>query len=424
MPKTNRLTFLRREFIPVSESTRPQDLIHQTIEGQQGLLRARPAIVERNSYSGTGLFADDHSAVPLDDMATADPRPGYRPVEWWIMSCVTAENQIPRPGEGLTHLTLLDGSSVSLNKAFSALAPAHIGTHGKAEDFGESWPLIKILDIGGDPVETDFGSHERPPIPPHIHSGNIQDGKLIGPGKREAYFFLPNKEASGEAPAITRIDLRPGITESQLVAAVKTFGSADAVYPLLNAYEARPFEGWSVPPRILHAPGAITTVEMQTPQDDFNLLGWKLGKRLDREEKRQEWDDSVVRGLASAEELVAQGVAFRESDGSSLDPPVHHPAKVESPEPGIQRRQAFTPPFQGDYFAIDRGVHFRIEASDTPRAIAIWAGSGQANGISISSRDWNQRELFLAPGYPLDLRADGEGNVLEVLIFGPIVGPA
>ena len=55
-----------------------------------------------------------------------------------------------------------------------------------------AWPLIKVLDIGGDEVETSFGTVEAPPIPPHIHAGCTAAGKgNLKCGKAEAQYFPP-----------------------------------------------------------------------------------------------------------------------------------------------------------------------------------------------------------------------------------------
>lgn len=55
-----------------------------------------------------------------------------------------------------------------------------------------AWPLIKVLDIGGDEVETSFGTVEAPPIPPHIHAGCTKAGKgNLKCGKAEAQYFPP-----------------------------------------------------------------------------------------------------------------------------------------------------------------------------------------------------------------------------------------
>lgn len=55
--------------------------------------------------------------------------------------------------------------------------------------------LIMCFSFPHQPVQPNFKSGlaeaEVPPIPCHIHSGNVVNGKLVGPGKLEAYFFPP-----------------------------------------------------------------------------------------------------------------------------------------------------------------------------------------------------------------------------------------
>ena len=45
-------------------------------------------------------------------------------------------------------------------------------------NYSKTWPLTKILDIGGEKVKTSFGSFEIPPIPCHVHAGDVINGKL------------------------------------------------------------------------------------------------------------------------------------------------------------------------------------------------------------------------------------------------------
>ncbi len=65
--------------------------------------------------------------------------------------------------------------------------------------------------IGGDP--------EAPPIPCHVHAGDVHDGKCVGHGKTEAYFFppldvFPYNLQLGRVK--TRLGLKPGVTKEQV----------------------------------------------------------------------------------------------------------------------------------------------------------------------------------------------------------------
>jgi hypothetical protein len=385
-------------------------LLSATLEQNSGVLFADSAIVWRSTYRGSGLFGAAAEARP--ELAG---RPGYRPVEWWIMSATHAENQSSVDGEGSTSLELVGGHRASVREV--------LDSSSLFGDAARSWPLIKILDIGGEPVQTDIGTRERPPIPPHVHSGYVRGGQLVGPGKHEAYFFLPStlpsKTATGEdPPALTRIGLRADVTKEQLIGAVSQFGESDAAYWLLNEYEAHPYEGWTVPSGVVHAPGPITTVEMQTPQDDFNLLGWQLGSRLDEKDRAREWEESVLRGFSSARELVEEAVDFSTDATGDQQHAMWRPASADVVASGVQHHRAFVSPFQGEFYEFSAGAAYTVGPFDGPRSFALWTGQGHVNGHPVSESDWTRREFLLAPGFPAEVKASDSTGGLTLLEFG------
>ena len=114
--------------------------------------------------------------------------------------------------------------------------------------------MIKVLDIGGDPVKTSFGTTEKPPIPPHIHAGRffthnkiyfdtflgcIHNGKAdLKCGKAEAQYFPPISTLTGqENKCVTRMGFKKGVTKEDVEKAMAEFGKSDAVYHLMQDYE-------------------------------------------------------------------------------------------------------------------------------------------------------------------------------------------
>lgn len=64
------------------------------------------------------------------------------------------------------------------------------------------------------------GEEEVPPIPCHVHSGDVVGGRCVGHGKTEAYFFPPLNVPpyNLELDAVkTRLGLRPGTTKEQVL---------------------------------------------------------------------------------------------------------------------------------------------------------------------------------------------------------------
>lgn len=107
--------------------------------------------------------------------------------------------------------------------------------------FGTEWPLIKILDIGGAAVEPTFapGQPETPPIPAHVHAGDVICGECTGKGKLEAYFFPPvdvppyHMDLAGSVHS--RFGVAEGVTQGQVIKCLKCgFAVDDSLYALLG----------------------------------------------------------------------------------------------------------------------------------------------------------------------------------------------
>lgn len=60
---------------------------------------------------------------------------------------------------------------------------------------------------------------EAPPIPCHVHAGEVSKGQCVGHGKTEAYFFPPLHVVPYNlhlGPVKTRLGLKPGVTKEQV----------------------------------------------------------------------------------------------------------------------------------------------------------------------------------------------------------------
>ena len=151
-----------------------KEKIKKYLIDKNGILTTKSAKVYRESYFGNNVIAKNDSPSPKEE----DGR-GYALVELWIMSSVEADNPSRLKDEGLTKLNIENEQILlrDLKKIAGSLL---------FDEYEKKWPLTKILDIGGKPVETSFGSIEVPPIPVHVHGGRISNGKVYKPGKAEA----------------------------------------------------------------------------------------------------------------------------------------------------------------------------------------------------------------------------------------------
>lgn len=391
--------------------------VQQTLERQGGVVFAEPALVGRAMYTGRDLIAKNSRFGE----GFQDDR-GYVPVEWWIMSMTQAGNDIPRPGEGITRLLLADGDRVPLNEAASAAGDALFG------EYLARWPLTKVLDIGGEPVVPGFGpfrhvpaEEEVPPIPFHVHAGYVVEGRMRPPGKLEAYFFLPvdippyNRNLGR---VISRLGLKPGTTREDVLVALREFGASDAMYALGTAYEIRPYEGWTILPGTLHAPGPWPTFEIQLPQDDFNFAAWQLGVRVGGGERQHLRERMMLRGLRDEEDFLRQAVDWEVCIDPHFRRKYRREAQVLEAGPWGRRLRIFFDRFYGEGIEIEPGRRYTRAADPRPWAGIVWSGSGQLNGHRIGMRETEgMTEFLVAPAHAASFVNDGELTLRVYTVF-------
>lgn len=398
--------------------------IESTLAARGGVVFAQPALVGRAMYTGRDILARNSRMAP----GYQDAR-GYVPVERWILSLTEAANERPIPGEGISRL-LVDGEPVWLTKAAEAAGDLLFGP------YLDRWPLTKVLDIGGDPVTPDFGplsgmvegvgEPEVPPIPFHVHSGTVVNGRLHGPGKLEAYFFPPVDVPPYRAHlgrVITRLGLRPGTTREQVLTALREFGRSDAMYALGSVYEIHPYDGWTVEPGTLHAPGPWPTFEIQLPQDDNNFASWRLGARASGEDLEQLRADMMLKGLAGEEDFLEQAVDWDGSTRQDFEARHRRRSRLLEEGPWGRRLQIFFDAFYGEALEVRPGQRVVRAASAEPWGAIVWSGQGRVNGAEVAPYAGGEAsagrpsEWLVAPGHAVEVEAEGQGTLAIYSVF-------
>lgn len=354
------------------------------LQKTSGVLVAKSAIVYRNTYFGNDIIAKNSS------LTYADAR-GYVPVELWIMSMVEAENTLRIAGEGMTQIRI-DEETVSLSELRKIAETSIFG------DFADHWPLTKILDIGGAPTHTSFGTEEIPPIPVHVH-----------PNKTEAYFFPPTDIPpynKAHIPVHTRIGLKEGVTQEEFAKRLLQFGRDDSMFELLNEFPIEPNTGWTVLEKTLHAPGPAVTFEIQRPADDYNNASWRLGERLTPNERNEKYKEHVLRGMKNEREFIDTVLDWKHTTDQTLrDTYQHRPKLLESASWG-KRYQIFFDMFYGEAWEILPHETMHLSQKDTPQAGIVWSGEGTLNGNAVSQSALN--EFLVTPHTALEAINTGE----------------
>ena len=388
--------------------------ILETKEKQQGILFAEPAIVHRCQYSGRNIIAKNSKF----EEGYIDNR-GYVPVEWWIMSKTPAENEITKKDEGLSQVLLDNGEKISFTHAVELAEEELLG------DYAQTWPLTKILDIGGDAIQPTFSDKlEVPPIPCHVHSGEIVNGKAVGPGKMEAYFFPPVNIApynQNFGKTITRLGLKPEVTKEEFTQRLKQFGKDDSIYDLCNVYDVNPYDGWTILAGVVHAPGPWTTFEIQRPQDDFNLASWQLGQKPNEEERAILKEKLQLRGLQDEVDFSEQVVNWQVSSDPKFKENWYRQSKVMQKGPWGRQLQIFFDAFYGEAFEIAPGYSWTRNADNRPFAGIVWSGEGMLNKNRISVHDKKRKEFLVTPKTEIKITNTGKEPLLIYTVF-PIQG--
>ena len=387
--------------------------ITKTLDHQQGVLFAEPALVYRNNYSGRNILAKN-SKFSEDYV---DER-GYLPVEWWIMSKTIAENEKTKENEGLSYLYLetdLGTEKILFKEAVEIFGDKLLG------NFVNLWPLNKILDIGGQPIKPSFSSLEEvPPIPCHVHSGKIVDGKSLGKGKLEAYFFPPiNIPPYNQnfGKTITRLGLKQSVSKEEVIEKLKQFGKNDSMYELCNTYEINPYDGWTILPGVVHAPGPWTTFEIQLPQDDFNLCSWQLGKKILPEELEEKKKEMQLRGLKDELSFVEEVINWPVSTYPNFKEKYYQPSKILQQGPWGRQLQIFFNQFYGEAFEINPGQIWVRNSDIRPFAGIVWSGQGLLNDNVINVNNTKKKEFLVTPNTTITLKNTGEIPLLIYTVF-------
>ena len=392
-------------------------LIRNVLAKQKGVLFAKPAIVCRQMYAGRDIIAKNSKF----QSGYMDNR-GYLPVEWWIMSKTHAKNPIDLENEGMTYLFVGDKEihfSSALKYAGEELLGSYIVT----------WPLTKLLDIGGVPVvpqySEDMGTPpaaEVPPIPCHVHAGEIVNGHCVPPGKSEAYFFPPtnippyNMDLTG---TITRLGLKPGVSKVQVVNGLKEFGRNDDLYKLLNVYKVSPWESWFIKEKAIHAPGPWPTFEIQRPQDDFNLLAWQLGAPIEPGQLDVIKADNQMKTLPDEMTVVEETVDWELNSKWDKSSWFRKCDLIEQGDWGCSR-QLFYHMFYGEGYVVEPGKTFKRCPDVRPFAGIVWSGAGYLNGLEINSANNHKREFLITPNTEVILENTNPSQQLIVFVIFPM----
>ena len=139
--------------------------------------------------------------------------------------------------------------------------------------------------------------------------------------------------------------------------ALTKFGVDDSIYRLQPKYPLGPWLNWTIRPKVMHSPGPWLTFEIQTPQDDFNLLGWQLGKTIDGEEMISTKATQQMRGFSNEQQLFDETIDWDLNVDPKFQDKWLREASVLEIGAWGRRIRIFNFEFYGEGFEIAPGMH-------------------------------------------------------------------
>jgi len=377
-------------------------LLKRELDSHGGVLRLEPTFVARTSYPGLGRLGLKEYYV--------SPERGWL-CERWLASSVEADNPVKVEGEGLSFISLQEGSErVPLRDALRLFPGRMLGDRYAREHENSFGVLTKVLDIGS-------------PIPWHIHARE-EDARRYwnSKGKEEAYYFLEAEER-GFLP-YSHLAMRPDVTEEDLLPILKRWND-DKVLDLSPAYRLNPREGFHIFPGVPHAPGTALTFEIQEESDVYNMLqAVCYGKTIPK--------DQMLRGLPD-EESVVKLIDWERSTDPRFYSKYHTvPEIIENPEyegKGVEL-WVFNPnrtrKFSGKEVRVFPGKE--VESVEEGAYLAfVWRGEGKIGEVKVRGGEPGMDEVFVsaeAAVEPHKIANTGREELVLYKIFGPDVNRA
>ena len=235
----------------VKDATEDEQVIRDTFEKGEGILRLFPAFVPRQ-FGKAGhrlkLHPDDYFAFGMARGSIT---------ERWFASTIAAQNgPLAKADEGMAYVCVDYDSDVkfSLRNAVKVLGAELVGDE-LMEKFG-GWPMY-----------SKYFDNENP-LFHHLHL-TFEDAARVGKlGKPECYYFPKQlNNYFGEAN-YTYFGFDPDVTKEEIRERIAHFADDDTrITDLSRAYRIELGTGWYTPAGVIHAPASVLTYEPQWNSD-------------------------------------------------------------------------------------------------------------------------------------------------------------
>jgi len=386
--------------------------IRETIEKQiginHGVLRLCPTWVARDT-----LPPGKRLGLKEEDYARGER--GYI-CERWLGSETEADNPIPHPGEGLSHLDI-EGRDILLRDGTHHCADLILGKE-YAKNHRGLGKLCKFFDHA---TRLFF----------HAHQPQTEMDKLGRRAKEEAYYF-PEGVDMGAHPE-TFFGVHPYLVRQNrqyetLLPYLERWDS-DLILQHSRAYLNVPGDGFHLPSGILHAPGTALTLEIQEPSDvaavfQARVEGYEIPKTwLSKDIPEEEWRQKGEK--AALDQLVW------ELNGDPLfyenrhTPPIPIPSS-DSDSGSEQWIYYNSTKFSGKKLTVKAG-HSMVIRDNGVYNLLVWRGEGRIEGIAVEGGNIGMDELLVVHERAVEgVRFENRGreDMVVFKFFGPDINNA
>lgn len=224
-------------------------------------LTRQPLLLAPNRVYRTwrgGALLDRLQGIP-------DPQDTHFPEEWVGSTTVTKLSGRPQD-EGLSRVSLPDGTTVLLKALIEAFPEATLGTPHVARHGAELGVLCKLLDAA---MRLSIQAHPDRSFAQRHFGSNF--------GKTESWLVIGTRVINGEPPHIL-FGFQDGVTEEEFRRITQT-QDTKAQVEALNRLPVHPGEVYLVPAGTPHAIGSgVFVVEVQEPTDYVINVEYAIGE--------------------------------------------------------------------------------------------------------------------------------------------------
>jgi hypothetical protein len=378
-----------------------KQIVEQTLEKNNGVLKLKPAWVARTFLSGGKRMGLKENEYYLG------PERGWITERWLASTTQTDPNTFPED-EGLSYLDIESKENINMKEAIEVAGDLIMGKE-YAKTHSGLGRLAKIYDYD-----------DR--VPYHIHQME-KHAKLVGRNPKEEAYYFPEGVDLGPHPE-TFFGVHPYIVDQKKYDILLPYlidWNSDKVLQHSRAYLNVAGEGFHLPSGILHAPGTAVTLELQEDSDVLAMFqalvaGKIISKSLLYKDVRKE--DQNEKNMLTQVDWEASGDPYIYENHHTYPQLINETKQEGGEEYWVYYN---TDKFSGKKLVVKPGKSFS-SIDNGVYNILVWKGKGTYDGHEIEAGNFGIDELLITHDKalkPLTVKNTGSEELIIIKFFGP-----